>query len=74
MENGEYKHIKWSLPRETFLSSRPTKDYLPQIGDEVFYFFQGHENFIHAFNCFFYDGELEELSIRYPWRQNMTLR
>lgn len=74
MDKAEYKHIKRTLPREAFLSSRPTKEYLPQIGDEVYYFFQGHEKFIHAFNCFFYCGDQQELSIRYPWRQNLDLR
>ena len=74
MDKVEYKHMKRTLPREAFLSSRPTKEYMPQIGDEVYYFFQGHEKFIGINNCFFYYGEQEELSIRYPWRQNLNLR
>jgi hypothetical protein len=76
MDKGEYKHIKRTLSREAFLSSRPTKEYLPQIGDDVYYFFQGHEKFIHAFNCFFYDGAEEELSltVQYPWRQYLDLK
>jgi hypothetical protein len=56
MDKVDYDQIKRNLPREAFLSDKPTKDYLPQIGDEVYYFFQGHEKFISAFNRFFYDG------------------
>ena len=76
MDMDDYNLIKRTLPREAFLSSRPTKEYLPQIGDEVYYFFQGHEKFIRAFNCFCYDGAEEELSmkVQYPWREYIELK
>jgi len=63
MDKVEYKHMKRAIPRELYLASRPSREYLPQIGDEIYYFFQGHEKFIHAFNCFFYCGDSDELSI-----------
>lgn len=40
--------IRKAIPRDHLLSSAqfsPDKEYLPQIGDQVMYFWQGHEQF-----------------------------
>lgn len=42
--------------------------YVPQICDEVMYFFQGHEKFYQNNNCFFYCGNQKSLSSKdLPW-------
>lgn len=42
--------------------------YLPQIGDEVVYFHQGHEKFFQSHDCFFYCGNQKQMSSTdLPW-------
>ena len=42
--------------------------YVPQIGDEVMYFYQGHEAFHQSNNCFFYCGNQRNISSTdLPW-------
>lgn len=43
--------------------------YFPQLNDQVYYFFQGHEKFITTYNCFFYCGDEEYVPFEYPWRK-----
>lgn len=30
--------------------------FIPQVGDEVYYFFQGHEEFLQKESCHFFEG------------------
>lgn len=42
--------------------------FMPQIEDQVMYFFQGHEQFYQSNNCFFYCGDQKEKgSTDLPW-------
>jgi hypothetical protein len=42
--------------------------YVPQIGDHVVYFYQGHERFHQSNNCFFYSGHQPKMgSTDLPW-------
>ena len=49
--------------------------YVPQIGDEVVYFFQGHEKFHQLNNCFFFCGDNEKISSKdLPWMRNSFIK
>ena len=54
--------MKKLIPRDYLLVDKQKATYIPQVDDKVYYFFQGHEKFIHTFNCFFYSGASKELS------------
>lgn len=55
-------------PPEWLTSTKPKKTpYVPQIGDEVVYFRQGHELYVHAVR----DNKLYEVEEKYlPWMQS----
>lgn len=75
IEKTEARQMRRNAPRDHILASKITYKswYLPQVGDEVYYFFQGHEKFIHAYNCFFYCGDEKILPFQYPWIQHAQL-
>lgn len=49
--------------------------YLPQIDDEVVYFYQGHEHFYQSNNCFFYGGNQKvKGSTDLPWMRHSFIK
>jgi hypothetical protein len=54
IENDIYKTIErnWFNRKD-----QPAYDYIPQINDEIYYFWQGHEEFIQSHYLFFYNGK-----------------
>jgi hypothetical protein len=68
--------MKRSIKRDYLLLSKHIRNcYIPQVGDSIYYFFQGHEKFISQYNCYFYCGDKEEISLSlYPWAGLPSLR
>ncbi|CDW76602.1 UNKNOWN [Stylonychia lemnae] len=74
IEKSEFKILKRQMKRDyLLLSKQPIEFYLPQVNDQVYYFFQGHEKFISQYNCFFYSGNEKTLTVQYPWKQYLEL-
>lgn len=49
--------------------------YVPQLKDEVIYFYQGHENFVQSNNCYFYSGIQKIMgSTDLPWMKIPQLK
>lgn len=49
--------------------------FMPQLGDQVVYFFQAHEEFHHGNNLFFYSGVNRVVSSKdLPWMRHQQLK
>jgi len=60
--------IRKGIEKEYLFELKPGDFYVPQLRDEVMYFFQGHEKFVQSNNCFFYSGNQKHIgSTDLPW-------
>ena len=70
--------IRKKINKSQIIETKPfSRDnfYVPQINDEVIYFFQGHENFYQNNNCFFYCGNNKQMGSKdLPWMNNPLIK
>lgn len=71
----ELDTIRKAIDKEYLFEVNPGEFYVPQLRDEVMYFFQGHEKFVQSNNCFFYSGNQRSLgSTDLPWMKQPSLK
>jgi len=58
------------------LDEKVAQTYSPQLNDLVYYFFQGHEEYLCQYSCHFYSGEHERFrkSVHMPWLKDKSLK
>ena len=49
------------------MTERNTETFIPQVHDMVYYFVQGHEDYMVEYSCHFFAGQSE----KYPKRRTM---
>jgi hypothetical protein len=74
LHGSEVDKLRKAIKKDYILETAPfgcqyyASYFQPQLDDEVIYFYQGHEKFHQANNCFFYAGnKLVKGSTDLPW-------